>query len=749
MKKYSLDGNWKLFYEDNYSDDAGEITAVVPGNVELDFIRAGLLPEDIFYAQNIRLAEKFETYDFTYEKTFKVKNPENKYKLVFNGVDCIADYYLNDAYIGSTGNALVEHTFDVTGMLEKTNTIRVEIKSTMIYASEQSYNIRQSACGWGNQTPESTFMRKPAHSFSWDIMPRSVSAGIYREVFLVEYGEVEFSQFYMGTVKIDDTVARLFCAFEFESDKLITARNGYKLVVKGNCDGHIFETEHKLRFKSETFYFNIENPKLWWCKNYGEPNLYAVTATLYDGEKVLCEKQINLGIRTIELKYSDYATKDSGEFCFILNGVEIYAQGTNWVPLSPYHSQDKDRLSMALQTLDDTNSNMVRAWGGNVYERDEFFDFTDKHGILVWQDFAFGCALYPYDDDFKANVLDEAEKVVKRLRQHPSIALWAGDNEIDLVHLDYGYDPAQNKINREWLKGVVCDHDRFRPYLESSPFVSQKAYENGGQDYAPEIHLWGNRPYFKSPMYTQSNARFVSEAGYPSAPNIESALKFIPQESLDNYSSDDWITHQVDWYLRDYRFAFVKNQVVNYFGFCPDTYAEFAPLSQIAQAEAFKFLIEFMRSNKPNKRGLLWWNMMDGWPNMTEAVVDYYFKRKKAFNVIARSQQGFTMTVTTDSENRLNLIALNDTNKNIKVNYTVIDGETDEIYANGCVETLPRINKKLGLLPISNAQKRLLIIKFDGDEEGFNHYIVGEPSFDPTTVKKWYETIKDLEAKYE
>ncbi len=249
-------------------------------------------------------------------------------------------------------------------------------------------------------------------------------------------------------------------------------------------------------------------------------------------------------------------------------------------------------------------------------------------------------------------------------------------------------------------------------------------------------------------MYTQSNARFVSEAGFPSAPNVESALKFIPQSSLNNFSSDDWITHQVDWYLKDYRFAFVKNQVVNYFGFCPDTYVELTPLSQIAQAEAFKFLIEFMRSNKPNKRGLLWWNMMDGWPNMTEAVVDYYFNRKVAFNVIARSQQGFTMTVTTDSEGRLNLIALNYTNDLVKVNYTVVDGETDEIYANGCVETLPRINKRLGILPISNAQKRLLIIKFDGDKKGFNHYIVGEPSFVPETVKKWYQIIKNLEVDY-
>ena len=417
--------------------------------------------------------------------------------------------------------------------------------------------------------------------------------------------------------------------------------------------------------------------------------------------------------------------------------------GTNWTPLSPFHSQDKSLIANALKDLDESGSNMVRMWGGNVYEPDEFFDFTDEKGILVWHDFAFGCAMYPHDEQFLKTVKDEAIKVVKRLRQHPSIAIWAGDNEDDLVHVDYGYDPKMNKISRGVLADVVFDHDRFRDYLPSSPFVSEKAYIMDGWRYTPEAHLWGQRPFFKSDMYSKSNSSFVSEIGCPGAVDVSIAEKFIPKKDLDNPSSSAWITHCVDWYLKDYRWGFVDNQVKNFFGYSPNKYADFYLLSQIAQAEAFKFHIEHMRLGKPKKSGIIWWNLHDGWPQVTEAVIDFYGNKKLAFEVIKRSQKPFTFSVKTDSENRLILVALNDKNKDVSVDYTVSDGETGEVVKSGKVVSKAGENKELGFINVNAFDKRLLLIKFDGDESGFNHYITGNPTYETEKVTGWYKIIKD------
>ena len=223
----------------------------------------------------------------------------------------------------------------------------------------------------------------------------------------------------------------------------------------------------------------------------------------------------------------------------------------------------------------------------------------------------------------------------------------------------------------------------------------------------------------------------------------EIAKKFISSENLNKPDSAEWITHSVDWYLRDYRWAFVDRQVKNLFGTSFEDYAEFAILSQIAQAEAFKFHIERMRLNKPKTSGIIWWNLHDGWPQVTEAVIDFYGNKKMAYEVIKRSQKPFTFSVKTDSENRLILVALNDGAKDVSVNYTVVDGETGEEIKSGKAVTVAGKNSELGFINVSAFSQKLLLIKFDGDANGFNHYITGYPTYDKEKVKAWYEIIKN------
>ena len=741
MKKL-LNGAWQLSYKDRRTGVEGSLNATVPNNVELEFIKTGELPEDIFFGENMRLLEKYETYDWVYKTYFDVENPSKKHRITFLGVDCYADYFINGKRVGSSNNALVEHSFEIENLKRSGNELIVEIRSAFYEKNKKDYTLRSSLCHWGNQFPEGVYLRKPAHCFSWDIMPRCVSAGIYRDVIIEEINPAEFSQLYVGTVRFDDTVASCFVFYDVHKDTPYYPDDKWFVEMSGKCKDSEFYFKKPVQYGAGSVEFEVPNPKLWWPKNYGEPNLYVATVKLIVNGKTVNEKEVKFGIRTVKLFYSEYATDTEGEFYFTVNGKKIFVMGTNWTPLSPFHSQDKALMANALKDLDESGSNMVRMWGGNVYEPDEFFDFTDEKGILVWHDFAFGCAMYPHDEDFLKTVNDEAIKVVKRLRQHPSIAIWAGDNEDDLVHVDYGYDPKNNKISRGVLADVVFDHDRFRDYLPSSPFVSEKAYKMDAWSNTPEAHLWGQRPFYKSDMYVRANSSFVSEIGCPGAVDVSVAKKFISNENLSIPSSSEWISHCVDWYLRDYRWGFVDKQVKNLFGNSPVDYAEFAPLSQIAQAEAFKFQIEHMRLGKPKKSGIIWWNLHDGWPQVTEAVIDYYGNRKLAYDVIKRSQKPFTFSFKLDSENRLILVALNDCNKNVSVNYSVIDGETNEIIKSGNVLSIAGENKELGFVSVNACDKKLLIIKFDGDENGFNHYITGYPTYDAKIFKDWYEILK-------
>lgn len=248
---------------------------------------------------------------------------------------------------------------------------------------------------------------------------------------------------------------------------------------------------------------------------------------------------------------------------------------------------------------------MLRCWGGNVYESDEFFEYMDEHGILVWQDFSFACNTYSFEASYIHEVREEARKVILRLRNHPSLALWAGDNELDQFEVASGYDPSQNIINREVLKQAVYEHDRGRAYLPSSPFVSKNSYRIRREDVLPERHLWGKRDWFKSDYYMRYTGQFVSEIGYHGCVERDSAERFIPKADLENRNAPSWALHSTDIEYSRHRVQLMEDQILFLFGSIPDTFDGFARASQLSQAEAYKFFIENAR-HRAEKTGLLW-----------------------------------------------------------------------------------------------------------------------------------------------
>ncbi|MBQ5810269.1 MAG: glycoside hydrolase family 2, partial [Clostridia bacterium] len=440
------------------------------------------------------------------------------------------------------------------------------------------------------------------------------------------------------------------------------------------------------------------------------------------------------------LQRSDFTDGENGCFRFLVNGTEIMCKGTNWVPLDAFHSRDKARYAEALALVKDIGCNIVRCWGGNVYEADEFFDFCDRNGIMVWQDFAMGCRWYPQDDAFAATISKEVESVVRRLRNHPSLILWAGDNEIDIMAADTR-NPEENRLTRRVIPAVVAANDSTRPYLPSSPYMSPAVYESRGKLEMPENHIWGPRDYFKSEYYRNQKAHFVSETGYHGCPAPESIKKFIEPEYIWPYNNKNpqWILHSSDQEGNEARTLLMANQIKVLFGEIPDNLDDFAAASQISQAEAKKYFIERMRTGRPQKTGIIWWNLLDGWPQMSDAIVDYYFTRKKAYDYVKRTQAPFAV-LAADSGDGLDIFACNDTLAEKQGVLEIFDAESDDLL--GRYEFTAGINAAslITHIAVDIATPKMLIFKWSvNGEQGFGHHLC----FAPPISYKWYKALME------
>ena len=726
MKTINLNGEWRLSGKPQESEDEPLVLkAEVPGCVQLDLSRAGYLPEDLYLGENIKETEKFEDWEWQYERTFTAPLERENVYIVFEGVDCVADYFINGQKIGESKNMLVEHEFEIGKYLKDgENTVAVGIKSAVVAAHYADFDIN-SVMSWGS-TPIETALRRAPHSYGWDIMPRAITAGLWRDVKIEVRDKIYFSQlFFRPSLKNCDIMYELKCKWsDFKN---------VELAFKGSCgDDSGFEIRFPVKKgKISRYCIEIKNPKLWWPYGYGEPNIYDVTAQIYKEGELVHEEKKHFGLRTVSLERTDATDGVNGQFRFLINGIEIMCKGSNWVPMDAFHSRDAHRYAKALELVKDIGCNILRCWGGNVYEDHEFFDFCDRNGIMVWQDFAMACRLYPETESFKNLLFDEAVKVIRKLRNHPSIILWSGDNEIDQV-ISSIYDPNNNTLTREVLPTAVRLNDIGRPYLASSPYISSEAYKKRGSAVTyPEDHLWGPRDYFKSDYYKNSRAHFVSETGYFGCPSIESLKKFITAEKLWPYHNSEWILHSSDQSGNVHRIMQMEKQVKQLFGEVPEKPEEFVTASQISQAEAKKYFIERVRVGRPKKTGIIWWNLLDGWPQMSDAVVDYYYDKKIAYGYIKRSQAPFVIAAGEISDWTLPIYACNDTLEGKSGTFTVIDAETDEILFESGFEVGANQSKLLTRMPIYYSDHKFLIMKWNmGIEEGLNHYLCGYPPFD-------------------
>jgi len=495
----------------------------------------------------------------------------------------------------------------------------------------------------------------------------------------------------------------------------------------------------------------IQNCQFWWPRPMGKPNLYDVNVELCHNGIVLDTFSQRIGVRTVDLKRSSVTdAAGNGEFCFFVNNERLFVKGTNWTAADAFRSRDRERLPDILPMLNDLGCNAIRCWGGGVYENDYLYDFCDENGILVWQDFAMGCSIYPQDPEFCRTIEKEACAAVIRLRNHACILLWAGDNEVDCAYSwnGIGQDPNKNILTRQILPKVMERHDPLRAhtYLPSSPYIDETAYKTGNvgeQFFAPEQHLWGPRDYFKGPYYANSIAHFASEIGYHGCNSPESIKKFIDKDHIWPYQENEqWIYHSaspdIEGSLYSYRIELMAKQIRELFGVIPDNLEDYSFASQVSQAEAKKFFIELFRSSKWRRTGIIWWNLIDCWPQFSDAIVDYYGEKKLAYEYIKRSQTPVCLMFREPKNWNLELVAVNDTLDDVEAVYTVTDVETDCCLLSGQTRVSANGLSSVGILPYSASEKKMLIIQWKlGGAEYKNHYLCGTPAFDLQHYTFW------------
>ncbi len=751
----SLNGAWKLYYFANQHEDvdspmdlpaAKAILATVPGNVECDLAAAGMIPKDLYKGLATEENEKFEPYTWWYEKAFSLPQTTegDRIYLKFGAVDCLAEYFINGRKVYASENAFQEIRFEITDFVnrDKENVLHVHLRSAMEYVFRQ--RAEQYLACW-HCGPQS-FVRKPAHAFGWDIFPRAVSAGIWRDVALEVNDGIGFADYSCYTLSADETSARLVFYADLEIP-YSEFKKGVSIRVYGKCKDHEFEqTESCYRFKTCSFFVDVKNPRLWWPYGYGEANVYDIIYELLVGGEVKAKEHKIFGIRTVRLQRTDTVMEPNHCFKFVVNGVDVMCKGSNWVPLDAYHSKDKVKYQKALALFTDTHCNILRVWGGGVYEQEEFYEYCDRHGIMIWQDFMMACIPVSMDEKMLSNIRDEAVWAVKTLRHHPSIVLWSGDNEIDETNAAFGRRPGMNKVSRQLLPEVIERHDTGRPYLASSPYLPDSCFDDYLQnDSVTERHLWGSRDYFKADFYKQSNAHFVSETGYHGCPNLESIKKIVDEDYVWPIFNKQWSLHSSDQNGSLSRVQLMWDQIKQLFDFEPQNIEDFILASQISQAEAKKFFIERVRVHKPYTSGVIWWNMLDGWPQMSDAVVDYFFEKKLAYHYIKRSQNPFVLMIDEMRDWTYTLVASNDTLREVSGNYKVFDLDTGETLAQDCFNVRGNANKSLANVPMFYPEKRFLVIEWKIDDNiYYNHYLCGMPAFDFKQYKGWLERFNKI-----
>ena len=653
MRKILLDGTW----EGLRCSDGSTFPATVPGCVHTDLIKAGQLPGDIYWRDTAEQVQWIENEEWSYTKHFTVDTLETGATLVFECLDTYADIYLNAHHIGATDNMFITHSFDVDGKLvQGGNILRVVFHSPI--ARTEGKETRIAAF-----TKERVHTRRMQCTYGWDWTMRFVTCGIEKSCYLVFDNQPKAAHTYVYTDQIDEFGALLVCDTQFTAYE-----NGltYTIALEDPQGNTVYTNTRYCQESWHREYITVENPQLWYPVGYGEQPLYTLKITC--GEEIL---QHRVGIRTVKiLQIADKPGTDSYELCRklkqtasgkewdfnesfssfipVINGKRIFCKGADWAPCDPFVSEVKpEKITRILALSVQMGLNMIRIWGGGMFETEHFYSECDRLGIMVTQDFLMACGDYPEEEEWFVQALQkEAEFAALTLRNHPSLVWWNGDNENAVCGNERMADYWGRTAALKAIGPVLKELDPARIFLPSSPY--------GGDRYASKTVGTTHNTQFLGSFFDylekddlsdykdvckENLARFVAEEPTMGAASLSSLRRMM--DDRDIYDTEDmWLYHtQSNPALHRELFAYEKLYTEKVLGQFKNGEDRLFKLQYI-QYEWVRITFELMRRNLWFNSGLLYWMLADCWPAASGwALIDYYGMPKASFYSFRRCAQ--------------------------------------------------------------------------------------------------------------
>lgn len=637
----ALDHGWQFRQMTDMPQDAnaGWLPATVPGDVHLDLL-ANKKIDDPFYRDNESKLQWIQDASWEYRESFEVTAAllaRANVDLVFDGLDGPARVYLNDKQVLTGTDSFRVWRVPAKALLHPgTNQLRVVFPSPVKTATEIAATDPWDA---KTGTAPKTYLRKPAYEYGWDWGPTFVTSGIWKPARLEAWDKVRVADFAVRQRDVTKEVAHVDAEVEVAASTESTTQVSVNYEIGGKQVAQSRTVTVHPGTNLIDIPVEIRQPRLWYPAGYGNQPLYEFTARIGSGAATADERVVKTGLRSIVL--DRHPDQWGRSFQLIVNGIPVFAKGADVIPFDSFPNRvTTAQYRRILESARDANMNMIRHWGGGYYESDEFYEICDELGLMVWQDFMFGNDWQPGAYSFKENIEAEAEDQVRRLRNHPSIVVWCGNNETEeaLNWGDRGKLPLEVKFQM-WqdyltvfsgiLNRVVEKLDAQTPYWPSSPSADYETLSDKYQ--SGDAHIWdvwhGRVPFS---TYETHHARFVTEYGFQSFPEMRTIESFTQPEDRTNIFTPVMLAHQKNnegnsiihvYLLKDYPE--------------PKDFASFLYASQVLQAEGIKIGAEHFRRSRPETMGSIFWQLNDCWPVASWSSIDYY-GRWKALQYYAR-----------------------------------------------------------------------------------------------------------------
>ncbi len=664
-----LNQDWE-FYSAIYNKS---FKAKVPGSVHTDLFQNELIPNP-YFGTNENNLQWIDTLEWIYIKSFNKPtnlNPDDNIELYFKGLDTYADVYLNDSLLFSANNMFIPLKTKIShSALKNSNELKI-----ILNPIENEENKQYSKLPYELPGEERVVTRKAAHHYGWDWGPKYVTSGIWQDIEMHIWNIAKINKLDYTIEKLDSELAVINMNASIESSRDFTGN--IKLNTPQDLQYSIKNISIKKGTHNYSFQIEIKNPQLWWTHNLGKPFLYHFNIQLFDEKQAIDSHTLNIGLKTIELvKEKD----NKGEsFYFKLNGTPVFMKGANYIPQSSFPGSVSDNeYKKIISDAKSANMNMLRVWGGGIYEKDIFYDLCDEEGILIWQDFMFANAMYPADSSFIKNIQKEAKFQVERLNTHPCIAIWCGNNEMDEAWHNWGWSANYSKTDSAeiWnnyelifhhiLPSIVNEENQETPYTSSSPLFGRG---NPRSSFEGDNHYWYVwHDAYDFDWYNKVTGRFMSEFGFQSFPGIET-IEYFDTSLNKNIDSEIILAHQ-----KHHKGNFLINHYMQDYYPVPNKFEDFIYVSQLLQAEGIRTGILAQRRAKPFCMGSLYWQLNDCWPAISWSSIDY-LGNWKALHYFAK--QDFKNVILSPylHHDTLDIFAVSDTltNLNLNIEISLID----------------------------------------------------------------------------